>query len=51
LLAAVIEPDWLARPAGLALAVASGWLMVNLLGAVRRYRQHLEKIDREAVAA
>jgi len=51
LLAAVIKPDWLARPAGVALAVASGWLMVNLLGAARRYRQHLEKLDREAVAA
>lgn len=51
LLAAVIQPGWLARPAGIALAVASGWLMVNLLGAVRRYRQHLEKLDREAVAA
>jgi len=51
LLAAVIAPDWLARPAGIALAVASGWLMVNLLGAVRRYRQHLEKLDREAIAA
>lgn len=51
LLAAVIAPDWLARPAGVALAVASGWLMVNLLGAARRYRQHLEKLDREAVAA
>ena len=51
LLAAVIAPDWLARPAGIALAVASGLLMVNLLGAARRYRQHLEKIDREAVAA
>ncbi len=51
LLAAVIAPDWLTRPAGVALAVASGWLMLNLLGAVRRYRQHLEKLDREAVAA
>jgi hypothetical protein len=50
LLAAVIAPDWLARPAGVALAVASGWLMLNLLGAVRRYRQHLQKLDREAVA-
>ena len=51
LLAAVIAPDLLARPAGVALAVASGWLMVNLLGAARRYRQHLEKLEREAVAA
>ncbi len=50
LLAAVIAPAWLARPAGVALAVASGWLMINLLGAVRRYRQHREKLDREAVA-
>lgn len=51
LLAAVINPEWLARAAGVALAVASGWLMLNLLGVVRRYRQHLEKLDREVVAA
>lgn len=51
LLAAVIAPEWLTRAAGAALAVASGWLLVNLLGAVRRYRQHLDKLDRESVAA
>lgn len=51
LLAAVIAPEWLTRAAGAALAVASGWLLANLLGAVRRYRQHLDKLDRESVAA
>ncbi|MCH2219070.1 MAG: hypothetical protein MK097_01905 [Dechloromonas sp.] len=39
LLAAVIVPDWLARPAGLAFALANGWLFWNLAGAVRRYRR------------
>jgi len=40
LLAAVLWPDWLARPAGLALAVAGGWLAWNLFAATRRYRHH-----------
>jgi hypothetical protein len=39
LLAAVLAPDWLARPAGLALALAGAWLGWNLFGATRRYRQ------------
>ena len=39
LLAAVIVPDWLARPAGLAFALANGWLFWNLACAVRRYRR------------
>ncbi|KXB30890.1 hypothetical protein AT959_09235 [Dechloromonas denitrificans] len=39
LLAAVFFPDWLARPAGLGFALASGWLWLNLFGAIRRYRQ------------
>ncbi len=39
LLAAVIVPDWLARPAGLAFALANAWLFWNLAGAVRRYRR------------
>ena len=51
LLAAAIRPDWLARPAGAALALASGWLFYNLLGAALRYRLHLQTIDREAPAA
>ncbi|WP_240327781.1 hypothetical protein [Dechloromonas sp. HYN0024] len=41
LLAATIFPAWLARVAGLAFAVANGWLWWNLIGAVRRYRGHL----------
>ena len=40
LVAAAVFPEWLARPAGLAFALASGWLGWNLLGAVRRYRLH-----------
>jgi len=51
LLAAAIRPDWLARPAGVALALASGWLFYNLLGAALRYRLHLQKLDPEAPAA
>ena len=51
LLAAAIRPDWLARPAGAALALASGWLFYNLLGAALRYRLHLQELDREAPAA
>lgn len=43
LLAAVAWPEWLARPAGAALALASGWLFYNLLGAVGRYRRHIKE--------
>ena len=39
-LGAVFSPDWLARPAGLALVVANAFLIWNLAGAVIRYRQH-----------
>jgi hypothetical protein len=41
LLAAVVWPEWLLRPAGAALALAGGWLFYNLWGAVGRYRRHL----------
>jgi hypothetical protein len=41
----------LARPAGAALALASGWLFYNLLGAALRYRLHLQKVDREEAPA
>lgn len=50
LLAAVFFPEWLARPAGLAFAVASGWLWWNLAGAIRRYRWHLADIARKLAA-
>ncbi len=43
LLAALVWPEWLARPAGAALALASGWLLYNLSGAVGRYRRHLSE--------
>lgn len=39
-LAAVVWPAWLARPAGLALLLASGALGFNLFMAVRRYHRH-----------
>jgi len=38
LAAAAFLPAWLARPAGLMLALAGGWLWWNLFGAARRYR-------------
>lgn len=44
LVAAAIWPALLARPAGLAFALANGWLFWNLLIAVRRYRWHLRDI-------
>ena len=37
---AVFFPEWLARLAGLAFVVANAFLIWNLAGAVRRYRQH-----------
>jgi hypothetical protein len=43
LLAAVAWPEWLARPAGALLALASGWLFHNLLGAARRYRHYMQE--------
>ncbi|MBU1365864.1 MAG: hypothetical protein KKE51_18755 [Gammaproteobacteria bacterium] len=45
LLAAIFFPVWLARPAGLAFAVANGWLWWNLACAIRRYRGHLADIE------
>ena len=42
LLAAVAWPG-LARLAGAVLALASGWLFINLLGAARRYRHYLKE--------
>ncbi len=50
LLAAVFFPAWLARPAGLAFAVANGWLWWNLFSAIRRYRSHLADISRKLAA-
>ena len=44
LLLAVVFPDWLARPAGLAFAMANGWLAWNLVRSVGRYRHHLADI-------
>jgi hypothetical protein len=44
LLLAVVWPQWLVYPAGMALVLANGWLLRNLISAVRVYRAHLEKI-------
>jgi len=48
--AAAIRPDWLARPAGAALALASGWLFGNLLLATLRYRRYHGEIMRGLAA-
>lgn len=40
LLAAVVWPEWLAYPAGLAIVLANAWLLRNLLAAVAFYRRH-----------
>lgn len=50
LLLAVAVPQWLARPAGLALAVANLWLFHNLLAAFRAYRRHGIEIARKVAA-
>lgn len=45
LLLACVWPQWLTYPAGLALIVANGWLLRNLLAAMAVYRSHLAKIE------
>jgi hypothetical protein len=45
LLLAVVWPAWFTYPAGLALMVANGWLLRNLLAAVAVYRSHMAKIE------
>lgn len=45
LLLAVIFPEWLARPAGLAFAAAMLWLAWNLLSALRRYQAHQQRLE------
>lgn len=50
LLLGAVWPDWFARPAGLAFAIASGWLGWNLIGAVRRYRWHAADIAAKLAA-
>jgi hypothetical protein len=44
LFAACWQPGWLARPAGLAAAVASAWLFYNLATAFSRYRRHAARV-------
>lgn len=45
LVLAAFWPHWFVYPAGLALIVANGWLLRNLLAATLVYRSHLAKID------
>ena len=45
ILLAVWQPVWFTYPAGVALVVANGWLLRNLLLAMTVYRQHLAKIE------
>ena len=44
LLMAVFWPEWFVYPAGLALIIANGALMLNLLTALSVYRKHQQKI-------
>lgn len=50
LLAAAVQPEWLSRPAGLAFALANGWLWLNLLSAVRSYAWHKADIAAKLAA-
>lgn len=45
LMLSVFWPAWFVYPAGLALIVANGWLLRNLLSAVGVYRTHIAKIE------
>lgn len=45
LLLAVLWPNWFVYPAGLALLVASGWLLRNLMSALSVHREHRLKIE------
>ena len=51
LLLAVLWPEVFVYPAGLALIVANGWLLRNLLSAVGVHRTHLRKIEQAGQAA
>lgn len=44
LVAAAVAPAWFARPAGLALVVASGWLFANFGLAYWRFRRHAREM-------
>jgi hypothetical protein len=46
LLLSVFWPRWFVYPAGLALIIAHGWLLCNLLHATTVYRHHLVIIER-----
>jgi hypothetical protein len=51
LLAAAIRPEWFARPSGILLALANGWLLWNLTAAIRRYRRHAADLAGKAPSA
>ncbi len=44
----VFWPAWFIRPAGLALLVANGWLLRNLLYATGVYRKHLAELETDS---
>jgi hypothetical protein len=46
LLLAILWPNWFVYPAGLALVLANGWLLRNLLSAVAVYRSHVAKLEK-----
>lgn len=50
LLAAVFLPEWLSRMAGLGLALACGWLWLNIFSAVRRYGEFKREIAAKLTA-
>ena len=51
LFGAVLRPTWFAYPAGLALLAANGWLLYNIVCAVRFYRGHRLKIEAQTTHA
>ncbi|HCZ14838.1 MAG TPA: hypothetical protein DHV85_09610 [Candidatus Accumulibacter sp.] len=51
LFGAVLRPTWFAYPAGLALLAANGWLLHNIVCAVRFYRGHRLKIEAQTTHA
>lgn len=46
LLLAALWPNWFVYPAGVALVLANGWLLRNLLSAVAVYRSHVAKLEK-----
>jgi hypothetical protein len=49
LLLSVFWPEWFFYPAGVALIIANGWLLRNLLYATAMYRSHLVAFEPASV--